>query len=391
MGAYDGAEVCELVGLHLLSIISKSYNKENVGLYRDDGLAVFRGNGRHVDIARKHFHAIFKKEGLDLEIVCNLKVVNYLDVTFDLTNDTYKPYRKPNDETIYINAKSNHPPNIIKQLPISIEKRLSTLSNNQTIFNNSARHYQDSLERCGYNHVLQYREPVPTQPEQVPNRKRKIIWFNPPFSKNVTTNIGKYFLSLIDRHFPPNHKYRKIFNRNTIKISYSCMPNIGRIINNHNKNILNDECKKDHMCNCIKRETCPLNNQCLAENIVYEATVTSNKPNYSPKSYIGISETTFKVRYANHKKSFNHKRYEKETELSKEVWRLKDKNFEPNITWKIRKKCPSFSPSSGRCTLCLTEKLLILELSSDKNLLNKRDELVTKCRHQNKFKLCNFH
>ena len=106
--------ICELVGLYLLSTISKSYNKADIGLYRDDGLAVFRNiSGPEADKTRKHFHAIFKKNGLDLEIECNLKIVNYLDVTLNLNDGTYKPYRKPNDVTTYINVKSNHPPNII--------------------------------------------------------------------------------------------------------------------------------------------------------------------------------------------------------------------------------------------------------------------------------------
>ena len=61
----------------------------------------------------------------------------------------------------------------------------------------------------------------------------------PPFSKNVSTNIGHRFLALVDKHFPKDHKLRKIFNRNTIKISYSCMNNTKQIIDNHNKRILN--------------------------------------------------------------------------------------------------------------------------------------------------------
>ena len=39
MGNYDGAEICELVGFYVLSILGKVYGIQNVGLYRDDGLA----------------------------------------------------------------------------------------------------------------------------------------------------------------------------------------------------------------------------------------------------------------------------------------------------------------------------------------------------------------
>ena len=61
------------------------------------------------------------------------------------------------------------------------------------------------------------------------NYKRKrqinILWFNPPYSKTVTTKIGKFFLQLIEKHFPKKHKFYKIFNGNLLKLSYSCMPN----------------------------------------------------------------------------------------------------------------------------------------------------------------------
>ena len=104
--------------------------------------------------------------------------------------------------------------------------------------------------------------------------------------------------------------------------------------------------------------------------------------------HIGICETTFKKRYGNHLNSINHEKYEKNTELSKEVWKLKIQNQIPKITWKIRKKCKPFNSTSGKCDLCLNEKLFILEMSDEIDLINKRDELVSKCRHQNKFNLC---
>ena len=247
-----------------------------------NSIAIFLNiSGPQADKIRKHFQAIFKTNGLDLEIDCNLKIVNYLDVTLNLESGTHQPYHKPNDETIYIHAKSNHPTNIIRQLPLSVEKRLNTLSNNEPIFNESAKHYQETLMKCGYEHTLQY-NPIGNIRQttyETKNRKRNIIWFNPPFSKNVSTNIGKYFLNLINKHFPINNKYRKIFNHNTLKISYSCMPNIKSIIMKHNKTVLQEKKQQIKTCNCIKKESCPLNNQCLATNIVYEATVTTNAPN----------------------------------------------------------------------------------------------------------------
>ena len=156
MGAYDGAEVCEIVGLFLLNNLANKYDKNIVGLYRDDGLALFKNiNGHRADKIRKEFHQLFKENGLSLEIKCNLKTVNYLDITLDLNTGTYKPYRKPNDQTLYIHAQSNHPANILKQLPISVETRLSNLSSNSEIFHEASKHYQNILSQSGYDYKLQ--------------------------------------------------------------------------------------------------------------------------------------------------------------------------------------------------------------------------------------------
>ena len=141
-------------------------------------------------------------------------------------------------------------------------------------------------------------------------------------------------------------------------------------------------------CNCIKKDECPLNNKCLTTNLVYEATLKSTNHNYQPKTYIGISEGTFKTRYANHKKSFNHRKYEMDTTLSKEVWKLKDNNETPTVTWKIKKKCTPLKQNATKCSLCINKKLYILS-SNSPNLLNKHNELINKCQHENKFKLKN--
>ena len=90
-------------------------------------------------------------------------------------------------------------------------------------------------------------------------RNRNIIWFNPPFSKNVATKIGRYFLNLLDKHFPQDHKFHKIFNINNIKVSYSCMPNIKSAINSHHRKILLSPVNnQSRTCNCINKTDCPL-------------------------------------------------------------------------------------------------------------------------------------
>ena len=117
MGAYDGAEVSELVGIFMLNKISEKYNKNDLGLYRDDGLAVFKNvSGPESERIKKNFQSLFKKYGLGIIIECNKKVVDYLDITFNLKDGTYKSYHKPDNKITYINVQSNHLPNIIKQL-----------------------------------------------------------------------------------------------------------------------------------------------------------------------------------------------------------------------------------------------------------------------------------
>ena len=119
MGAYDGAEVWELVGTFLLYKLSLKYNKNDIGIYRNDGLAIFINiSGPKSEKIKKDIQKLFKENELDIIIQCNMKTVNYLDVTLNLENSTYRPYQKENNQIKYINTESNHPPSIIKQLPL---------------------------------------------------------------------------------------------------------------------------------------------------------------------------------------------------------------------------------------------------------------------------------
>ena len=110
MGAYVGAEICELVGLYALSALKNRINTESLGLYRDDGLATLRrSSGSRADRARKDLIKVFHEMGLKITVQTNLKCVDYLDVTLNLNTETYQPYRKPNDNPLYVNRLSNHP------------------------------------------------------------------------------------------------------------------------------------------------------------------------------------------------------------------------------------------------------------------------------------------
>ena len=114
MGSFDGPEVCELVGLLILSMSKCEFNNKVIGVYRDDGLTVFRNMGpRSADNLRTRITKCFDRLALKIAIQSNLKIVNYLDVTFNLTNNSYYPYRKPDNPPMYINVHSNHPPSTI--------------------------------------------------------------------------------------------------------------------------------------------------------------------------------------------------------------------------------------------------------------------------------------
>ena len=145
------------------------------------------------DRIRKDFIKIFK-EDFNLNITCetNLKAVNFLDVTLNLTTGKYQPYNKPDDNPVYISILSNHPPNIIKNLPENISKRINTLSANETTFNKSKDLYNNALAEGGFKYKItfQKQQNTPTITNNTKKRKRKVIWFNPPFNLNVSTNIG---------------------------------------------------------------------------------------------------------------------------------------------------------------------------------------------------------
>ena len=90
MGSYDGAEVCELVGTYILNVLAERYGKNNVGLYSDDGLAVFENiNGNQAEKIRKEIMKIFPNLRLKITIEANQRIANFVDITLHLTNGKY--------------------------------------------------------------------------------------------------------------------------------------------------------------------------------------------------------------------------------------------------------------------------------------------------------------
>ena len=88
---------------------------------------------------------------------------------------------------------------------------------------------------------------------------------------------------------------------------------------------------------------------------------------------------------ANHVKSFRHEKHQSDTELSNDLLSIKN-NYILNITSEILRKHKIYNPTTKRYFLCLNQKLKIARYKGH-NLLNKRSEIINKCRHQIKFVL----
>ena len=160
-------------------------------------------------------------------------------------------------------------------------------------------------------------------------RRRKVIWFNPPYSGNVKTNIGKIFFGIIKKHFPEGSELSRLFNKKILKISYSCMPNMTLISGSNKK---------------------------------------------------GLS---------GHTDSFRNEKKEMATILSKHIWKLKMREVEHEVKWNIACLARPYARETKFCQLCNMEKTLIATENSA-NSLNRRWELMTRCRHRDKHLLTNW-
>ena len=100
--------------------------------------------------------------------------------------------------------------------------------------------------------------------------------------------------------------------------------------------------------------------------------------------YIGLTASEFKTRWRNHKTSFTHEKRKNDTELSKSLWQLKDKQEEYSIAWRIVAKAKPYTNHTKRCNLCTAETHLIIT-KPFMATLNKRKELISTCRHERKF------
>ena len=171
----------------------------NFGLHRDDGLGITIASPRQSEKIKKNLCDIFGKHGLKITIEANKKIVNFLDVSLNLSTGTHMPFNKPNNIPLYINKKSNHPPRIISNIPQSINRRLSEIS-----YDKAAPFYQKALDNSGYKHLLTFSSSIPTKTSisKRRNRKRDIIWYNPHLARTSPLTSGIPSLSYLTRNSP---------------------------------------------------------------------------------------------------------------------------------------------------------------------------------------------
>ena len=145
------------------------------GLYRDDGLGSYNKlTGRNAERLKKEIIGLFQAMNLKITIEMGMDQVNFLDVSLRLSDGKFWPYSKPNDELLYVNNQSNHPPTIKKHLPKSIGKRISTISCDENEFRKVEEKYNDALAASGYSEKIQYCK----EPAKPRVRTRTITWFN---------------------------------------------------------------------------------------------------------------------------------------------------------------------------------------------------------------------
>ena len=201
---------------------------------------------------------------------------------------------------------------------------------------------------------------------------------------DIVSKVGEHFLPLLDKHFPPHYKFHRIFNRNTV---------MKTIINSHNHKITNPKTiTKERTGRGVDKAKCLLSQNCLINNIIYKAALTSTNPCYKEKICFSTAETIFKLRYSNHQSPFKFSKYKTDTELSTEVKRMEKSVLTPVITWEIVRKCSPYIPNSKKKKKKKKnhpkkKKKLEIATYQENIWLKKKAELISKYRHQNQYAL----
>ena len=126
-------------------------NTNSNQIYPSDQKGMWKMN---INVVMKGPAYIGSKSDLKIDLNCNLDSVDFLNVNLNLKEGVYKPYRKPNNEILYVSKKSNHPPTVVKNIPKSIGTMLSTLSSNKEICVKASGDYMEALLKSGYDQKI---------------------------------------------------------------------------------------------------------------------------------------------------------------------------------------------------------------------------------------------
>ena len=164
------------------------------------------------------------------------------------------------------------------------------------------------------------------------------------------------------------------------------MPNLAQRIKKNNKKLEKEFHEKNNnmaepkkLCSCPRGKICPLNGHCLNKNIIYNAKVHETKKvgrktiDIGTEFYTGAMGNDFKKRLGNHIKSFNHKKYSKETSLAIHIWKIKERGNQYSIEWKQLARANPYNTATKICNLCSKEIILIFKPELFK--INIRNEM----------------
>ena len=191
---------------------------------------------------------------------------------------------------------------------------------------------------------------------------------------------------------PPSNPLHKLFTRQTVKLSYKCMPNMAQAVSRQNKKLLNEESQQLNQppqCNCQGRPaTCPVEGELRTNCVVYRATIKETASG-NVETYTGMTGREFKDRWREHKYDIRNPSDKQKTRLSTHTWKLKDKSIDFDVKWSLIEHASDYNPITRKCRVCLKEKFYIMYDQSG-STLNKRQEVFNTCRHRKKKLLENF-
>ena len=207
------------------------------------------------------------------------------------------------------------------------------------------------MSKSGFSHKLEFEPPTQFNTKKK-NRKRNVTWFNPPYTASVKTNVGREFLRIIDTAFPPSNPLHNLFTRQTVKVSYKCMPKMAQAVSRHNVKVLQDNQQQQAQlpgCNCQGGPgNCPVQGRCKTDCVVYRATVTESMSGKS-ETYTGVTGNTFKKRWYGHRSDMKNPANRLSSKLSDHIWNLKDENKTFDVNWRLIDRSTSFNPITRKC------------------------------------------